>query len=113
MDFIKQNKLTIGVTVVVALAAIVYFMYFSGGSSAPTLSSSTSSTVSQTLLVQLQSLTTIKLDNSVFSNPVFISLTDFGVTIPPENSGRTDPFLPTFSSAPKSGGASLTLPTTK
>lgn len=108
MDFITKNKGVLGGVVLIVLLVIVYFMYFSGGSSAPALSSNAqNSPVSQDLLVALQNLHTIKLDQSIFTNPVFVSLTDFGVTIPPENIGRRDPFLPLAS---VSTNASLTLP---
>jgi hypothetical protein len=95
MDFLKQNKTLVGGVAVIAVVAIIYFMYFSGGSSNATLTSTnTTSAVSQQLLVTLQDLHTIKLDATIFTNPVFESLTDFGVTIPPENVGRPDPFIP-------------------
>jgi hypothetical protein len=95
MDFLKQNKMMIGGGVALVIAIFVYFTYFSGSSSTPALTTSDqATTVSQNLLVTLQNLHTIKLDESIFSNPVFLSLTDFGVTIPPENVGRQDPFAP-------------------
>ncbi len=109
MDFLRQNKVTIGICVTAVLALVIYFMYFSGGSSgAPLTSSSSASTASQNILVTLQNLNTIKLDPSIFTNPVFLSLTDFGVTIPPENVGRLDPFAPLAGVSLKTG---LTLPT--
>ena len=77
----------------VVLAVIyVYFMYFSGSSSAVLTTNAGGSSVSRDLLVQLQNLRTIKLDDSIFQNPAFLSLTDFGVQIPPENIGRRNPF---------------------
>ena len=56
----------------------------------------------------LQSIHSIKLDNSIFTDPVFVSLTDFGVTIPPENVGRPDPFVPLGGTG--TGAAGLALP---
>ncbi len=95
-EFIKNNiGLTIGVAVV-AIAALLYAILFSG-STAPLLSSTGgagSLPVSQSLVVTLNSLHTIKLDNSIFSDPVFISLNNFGVVIPQEPYGRQDPFIP-------------------
>lgn len=102
--------MTVGGGAVLLLLVAGYFMFFSGGSSgSATLSSTdTSSPVSADLLVTLQNLHTIKLDNTIFTDPVFVSLTDFGVTIPPENIGRRNPFLP-FSAAPAPKGG-LQLP---
>jgi hypothetical protein len=100
MDFLKQNKTMIIGAVVLLLGAYVYFTYFSGPPSSPTLTASDASiTLSQNLLVTLQNLHTIQLDDSIFSEPAFISLNDFGVTIPLQSVGRSDPFLPLGSSA--------------
>ena len=95
MDFLKQNKVTVVGVVALAACALIYFMYFSGDGSSATLSTtSEASTVTQNLLVQLQNLNTIKLDQSIFNNPVFLSLTDYGVQIPAEPIGRDNPFAP-------------------
>jgi hypothetical protein len=110
MDFLKHNTTAILGGVALLLAGYVYFAYFSGGSSSATLSSSdANTTLSQNLLVTLQNLHTIKLDNSIFSDPAFQSLTDFGVTIPPENVGRGNPFLP-LGAAATSSNSTLILP---
>lgn len=94
IDFLKRNKTAIGGVLALVLAGYIYFTYFSG-SGAPALSStSETSPVTTDLLMTLQSIHTIKLDNAIFSNPAFISLSDFGVTIPPEAVGRRNPFAP-------------------
>lgn len=110
MDFLKQNKMAIGGGAVLLVLGYVYFAYFSGSTSAPALSSSdTSAVLSQNLLVTLQNLHTIKLDNSIFTDPAFLSLTDFGVTIPPQNVGRGNPFAPVTGVGAPSNSA-ITLP---
>jgi hypothetical protein len=91
MDFLKKNMTSIGGVVILILAVYVYFTYF-GTSSAPLTASDNA--VSGNLLATLGSLHTIKLDNSIFTNPVFVSLSDFGTTIPPQSSGRGNPFAP-------------------
>jgi hypothetical protein len=115
MDFLKQNKIPILLGVVLLAALYVYMAYFSSPTSATLTASDSSTSVSQDLLLQLQNLHTIKLDNSIFSEPAFQSLTDFGVTIPPEAVGRRNPFLPLGSSGGGSGIAptGLSLPNTK
>lgn len=101
MDFITRNKGIVGGGIVILLFVLLYFLFFSG-SSTPSLSQSSTSPVSESLLTSLEELQTIKLDASIFTNPVFVSLTDFGVTIPPENVGRPDPFLPISGTATSS-----------
>jgi len=93
MSFFKKHKMELGLGVVVVLAVWAYFVYF-GGSSAPLTASSEADSVSSDLLVTLNSLHTIKLDDKLFSNADFISLTDFGVSIPQQASGRRNPFAP-------------------
>lgn len=95
-DFIKKNiPLVLGILVIV-LGLVVYFNFFSGGASEALLASTadTESPLSQDLLLTLSNLHTIKLDNSIFVDPLFQSLTSFGVELPPENVGRRNPFLP-------------------
>ena len=100
---------------VLLLAAIyVYMTYFTTPTS-PTLTSSDSGSIaaSQNLLVTLQNLHTIKLDNSIFSDPSFQSLTDFGVTLPQGTYGRRNPFEPLAGGAAGGGSVQVQLPATK
>lgn len=100
MQFIKQNLLAIGGAALVAVALFVYWTYF-GSSSAPLLSqTNAASPVSKQLLLTLSNLHTLKLDQSVFTDPTFVSLNDFGVQIPPQSVGRGDPFAPLGSVVP-------------
>lgn len=95
IDFFKKNKMAIAGGISLLLLIYVYLTYFSGASSPASLTASDSgSPLSTDILVTLQSIHSIKLDNTIFTDPVFVSLTDFGVTIPPENVGRRNPFLP-------------------
>ena len=95
MDFLKKNK-TVTAVAILAIFVLLYFLFysFSGSSTPSTIDSSNTDAVSQSLLVTLSNLHTIRLDGSVFQNPVFVSLTDFGVVIPPEATGRRNPFSP-------------------
>lgn len=93
-DLINKNKTLLGGLLAASALVWVYFTFFSGGE-APLLSESQpSSPVSQELLVTLSNLRTIRLDETIFEDPVFISLSDFGVVIPPEAVGRRNPFAP-------------------
>ena len=95
MQFIKENKLLTLGGVVVILAAFVYFMFFSGPSEKVTVvTQNETSNVSRELIITLSNLNTIRLDDSIFKDPVFLSLSDFGVQIPLQNVGRRNPFAP-------------------
>ena|SRR3989344_5246073 len=116
IPFITQNKLLTGGVCMVVLALLYYFFF--SGSSVPPLSTAESadSPVTQSLLVTLSNLHTIKLDGSIFKDPAFVSLTDFGVVIPPQNVGRRNPFAPLSAQAGASGASiqqssALKLPT--
>ena len=105
MQFINANRTLIAGVFGAGLLVWGYFMFFAGDSSGPLLSSSSGSTVSpvtQELLVTLSNLRTIRLDETIFTNSVFESLSDFGVVIPPEAIGRRNPFAPLGTGGPVS-----------
>lgn len=109
MDFIKKNKWMIGGVLGAAALVWGYFHFFSGGSE-PLLTSTdpASTAVTQELISTLGSLKTIKLDPAIFKDPLFVSLSDFGVVIPPQQTGRRNPFAPLggFVSTPSGGSGS-------
>ncbi|MCE9643943.1 hypothetical protein K8Q93_01715 [Candidatus Parcubacteria bacterium] len=99
MDFLKQygGYMAIGLLV----ASIVYggYSYLGGGSEpAAPLVSRTGGTVAPAvggdLLTTLLSLHSLSLDPTVFGDPVFRNLKDFGIPIPAEAVGRSNPFAP-------------------
>ena len=94
MQFLKENKMITLGGFVVLLGAFLYYTYFSGPSNTATVSSETISPASHDLLVTLSNLHTIRLNEKIFTDPVFLSLVDFGVTLPLENVGRPNPFAP-------------------
>jgi hypothetical protein len=101
MNLLKNTKMMGGAVVLVALLVLGYYYWGGSGSTPePTLTQQDVS-LSQDLLLTLNNLHAIKLDPSIFSDPLFQSLTDFGVTIPPQPTGRPNPFAPVgFTSAP-------------
>ena len=95
IQFLKANKLLTFGSVVIILAALVYFMFFSKSSDeAAVVAQEETDNVSRELIITLSNLNTIRLDNSIFKDPVFLSLSDFGVQIPLQNVGRRNPFAP-------------------
>ncbi len=95
MQFLKDNKmLTLG-GVVVILAAFLYFMFSSDSpEEGAVVAQEENNNVSRELVITLSNLNTIRLDASIFDDPVFLSLSDFGVQIPLQNVGRRNPFAP-------------------
>lgn len=107
MAFFKKNRTAILGIVAGIIALIAYFQFFGGSSSSVLTSSSEApSPAGSDLLVALGNLQGIKLDNAVFQDPVFISLSDFGVDIPSQPVGRRNPFAPLS----KSSGGNTSLP---
>lgn len=92
LALIKKNLVLIGV--IVAAAALLYFYSSSGSDATLTSTDGAQSPVSNELLATLGNLRTIQLDNSIFKEPLFMSLSDFGVAIPPVAAGRRNPFAP-------------------
>lgn len=128
------NKRTLAISgLLIAVLAGVFFFWFSGRPSdeAPTITaipaSSLDVTLGRGLLVTLAKLKSTALDTSIFDDPVFASLKDFGIEIEPQPVGRRNPFAefgdstivkPAASSpktktgAPTSGTAKPVLPKT-
>jgi hypothetical protein len=93
MNFIFQNKI-LAAGVLALLFGFGYYLFFMQDSSAPLTTVETESPVTQELLTTLANLRKIELNKSIFTDPVFVSLNDFGVVIPKEPIGRRNPFLP-------------------
>lgn len=83
-----------GALVAAIVAGLGWWVWGSAGSSATISTSGATSPMSQQILSTLGQLHTIKLDPGIFKDPVFMSLTDFGVSIPPQQAGRRNPFAP-------------------
>jgi len=93
MDILK-NKFVVGGVGAVLVLTLIYYLWTSAENSALLTTNDGTSPLSQEILITLGQLHTIRLDPAIFTDPVFASLTDFGVTIPPQNAGRRNPFAP-------------------
>lgn len=103
-----MNKKRVKILLIVLAALVLLFayaMYSSrGGNGEGTASAGAGNALSKSanptfsekedLLKVLMSLKSIKLDTGFFDNKVFQSLVDFSVELPPEESGRPNPFSP-------------------
>jgi hypothetical protein len=106
----KRTQHTLLIAFAVTLLLGASYLYFSNGLSSEAADSSSSLASSNgaaasaagsdevnletAFLSQLQSLTTIKIDTSLLSDPLFQGLRDNNVTLPPVVSGRPNPFAP-------------------
>jgi hypothetical protein len=94
MQFIKDNKIYI-IGIAAALLGLWFYMtYLSGPASSATITTEQASPLPPEILVTLSNLHTIRLDAAIFEDPLFKSLTDYGVTLPSQNAGRANPFAP-------------------
>ncbi len=93
MDILK-NKFVVGGIAGVLVLTLIYYVWTSAENSALLTTTDGTSPLSQEILLTLGQLHTIRLDPAVFTDPVFASLSDFGVTIPPQSAGRRNPFAP-------------------
>lgn len=96
MSMFKDKKTLIYGSILAVLLVVAYFVLFAGGEGdiVTVASQDPTSAVSEELIKTLTSLNTIKLDESLFSDPAFVSLSDFGVIIPEQPIGRRNPFAP-------------------
>lgn len=96
-----QNYILMGVVLIAAFG--IYTYYFTGDEE-PVLKQETatglSNPIDQELIALLFQLKGISLDESLFANPVFLSLQDYGQTLVAEPVGRINPFAPYGQGAP-------------
>lgn len=94
MQFIKQYATAlwfIGIVLVLYLG----YSFFLAPSDEPALTvTNTASSPDADLVALLFELKNIRLDNALFTDPVFRALKDFGQDLVVEPVGRTNPFAP-------------------
>jgi hypothetical protein len=107
----KKNKNLIIAGIAIVILGVAAYMYAGRDQSGDTLlssqSSSSASGVDDTFLTSLRTLQRLKLDNSLFSSPVWLSLVDFGKTLAQQPAGRPNPFAPLDASSSVSATSSV------
>lgn len=99
MKWITQHKLLF-ILVIGVVAVGIWFGLSSEGAPEPLLTTSAAdgstslSASDQEIIGTLLSLRAVTLSGSIFQNPAFLTLQDFGTTIVPEPVGRENPFAP-------------------
>ena len=92
----KNKIIIIVVAVVVGILAYMYLTRDQNASSDSLVAENKTSTFADAsdILNLLNRMNQIKLDDSVFSNQVFVSLKDTTVTLVSQQTGRNNPFAP-------------------
>ena len=111
MGIIKKYKSAFIILIVAVLAFTAYSVFFAGGvrqdESLLTTNNAAvpEAAITSELISLLLEMKVLKLDNSLFSDKRFRSLTDFSVTLTPQPIGRSNPFLPLGVSSSEEAGA--------
>lgn len=102
VDALLHNKMTIAGLAVIIAIAVWYGLSNSGEVQDRLVTETFSSPTSEAerdLVATLSQLRTLTLDGTVFSDPAFQSLRDFGSQIVSEPVGRANPFAPLSSTS--------------
>jgi len=95
MELIRKYQTVILFVVIVAGLFGVYQIFFAGSNEpALTVTQTAAAGPDQDLVALLFELKGIRLDNALFSDPLFQSLKDFGKDLVSEPIGRPNPFAP-------------------
>ena len=97
MNFVCKHKVII-VLVLLISAAFAWYGFSDRSGNAPLLTSEQLNPVTEAaekgLVEALITLRSIALTGTIFSDPAFLNLQDFGTQIVPEPISRRDPFAP-------------------
>lgn len=93
LNNILQHKVSAGVAMVVILG-LAWYGLTGTAAPPPILQTETVDVGNEELVATLLALRAVTLSGTIFQDPVFMSLQDFGVEIQPEPVGRPNPFLP-------------------
>ena len=91
MKTLIKNK---GILAVVAIFILVMFLYnlFFRSETIPVLDELSASSVGDDLLKVHKELEKVTLDQAILSSPSYLELIDFSTSIPPQATGRPNPF---------------------
>jgi len=93
----KQNKLLILLGAGIVAAAVIWYSFMRDKTPAPLLQTqdlTAGNAIESDVVTVLLQLQAVSLSGTIFSDPAFISLQDFGREIVPEPVGRPNPFAP-------------------
>src|SRR3989344_9052446 len=100
-SFLKNSAVIIGAVILIWVGYVTFFKKDTPANSNTALISepmlngdSPQAKSGREILTLLLNLKSLKLDSSIFSDPAFQSLADFGQSIPVRPQGRVNPFAP-------------------
>ena len=102
MKSLFKNKIVLLVLAGVILAGVVWFSFMRDASQKPLLTTedlTAANAVDSDVVAILLQLRAVSLSGTIFSDPTFMSLQDFGSQIVPEPVGRPNPFAPLSSTS--------------
>lgn len=94
MDFIKKYATVIAFVAIVAVLYGGYVFFFAESDESVVTVTQTGASPDQDLIALLFELKQIRLDSSLFDDPLFKALKDFGQELVAEPVGRANPFAP-------------------
>ncbi len=110
----KKNIIIIAIVTLILLGGAGYFFGFSGSDDLSSVTQTGAlggggviSKESTDFLSIVAGLRTITIDTSIFTNPAFTQLVDFGVPLTPQPVRNSNPFLP-YGFTPSSASAEAT-----
>lgn len=91
MKTLSKNKGILAVVAILILTMYLYNLFFKSETT-PAPNESSASSIGDDLLKMHGKLQKVTLDQSLFSSPGFLKLTDFSSSIPQQTTGRPNPF---------------------
>lgn len=93
MEMILRHKFIL-IIAVVLVAGVMWFVLAPSQEVPLVVTENTATATDGDLVQQLLQLRAVSLSGTIFSDPSFMSLQDFGVELRPEPVGRPNPFAP-------------------
>jgi len=94
MEIFRSKIVIYGLAACVIAAGVYLYISREDSSALLMATETTTGTAGSNLVAALSNLQGVKLNNAIFSDPVFRGLSDFGAAIPAQPIGRNNPFAP-------------------
>jgi hypothetical protein len=90
MQALVKNKILLGIVILFILTMFVYNYFIK--SDAPVVSNQSALSAGSDLIKLSDELSHAQLSQDLFSKPAYLFLTDFSLPLPPQATGRVNPF---------------------
>jgi len=92
MKSFKKHKNTIYIIAILVMLAIMYRLLFSNSDAILEFEESPTQAIGEEVVKLSDELNSINFDQDILSSPAYLFLTDFSVEVPPQPTGRPNPF---------------------